>query len=143
MKFLSKEYQAVELLRPWKLISLLIGMSWLLYGAVNYHIADWDVGVSILMGVLTYLTAPWCVTTIFHCLRNRTGHWVLWIIFSLFVSWIVVDASYVIYHRLVGNQIYRAENFYASSALYFLTGMVWMYQGSLSDFFKNLQQFKN
>lgn len=50
-----------ELRRPWKLASLAIGMLWLMYGAVSYGISDWDVGISLIMGGLTYLCAPWSV----------------------------------------------------------------------------------
>ena len=46
-----------ELARPWKALSFAIGMAWLLYGALTYGIADWDVGISIAMGGLTYLLA--------------------------------------------------------------------------------------
>jgi len=42
-----------EMARPWKLFSFIVGMAWLLYGALNYGIADWDVGISILMGGFT------------------------------------------------------------------------------------------
>ena len=37
-----------ELLRPWKLLSFTIGMAWLIYGALNYGISDWDVGIGIV-----------------------------------------------------------------------------------------------
>ena len=43
----------LELNRLWKLVSFAVAMSLLLYGAVNYEIADWDVGITLLMGVLT------------------------------------------------------------------------------------------
>jgi hypothetical protein len=41
-----------ELVRPWKLLSFGVGMIWLLYGARNYGISDWDVGISLIMGGL-------------------------------------------------------------------------------------------
>ncbi|MEK7243419.1 MAG: hypothetical protein AAB112_04515, partial [Thermodesulfobacteriota bacterium] len=120
-----------ELVRPWKLLSFGVGMAWLLYGARNYGISDWDVGISLIMGGLTYLCAPWSVRVTLHCLRYRPRFWGLWIAAALFVAWIVVDGVYVLYHTAMGNPMFRLENFYASSALYFLAGAIWFYSGSL------------
>ena len=128
-----------ELARPWKVLSFAIGMAWLLYGALNYGIADWDVGISVLMGSFTYLLAPWSVRTILVALRYRARHWILRIGVALFVAWIVVDGIYVLYHTAMGNQMFRLENFYASSALYFLAGTIWLYRGSLRDLLSNIR----
>ena len=128
-----------ELGRPWKLLSLAIGMTWLIFGALNYGIADWDVGISLLIGGLTYLCGPWSVRVILLSLRHRPRYWVLWIMAALVVALFVVDWVYVLYHTLVGNQMFRLENFYVSSAVYFLAGSVWLYRGSLREFVANLR----
>ena len=109
-------------------------MAWLLFGALSYGISDWDVGISLLMGGLTYCCAPWSVGTILVAVRQRTRGWILRIAAALLVAWIVVDGAYVLYHTLMGNQMFRIENFYASSALYFLAGAIWLYRGSLREF---------
>lgn len=132
-----------ELARPWKLLSLAIGLAWLLYGALNYGISDWDVGISLLMGGLTYLCAPWSVRVILHCLRYRPGYYPLWIGGALAVAWFVIDGVYVLYHTIAGNQMLRAENFYASSALYFLAGTIWLYRGSLRDFIEGFRLLRS
>ena len=137
----DKRYVA-ELRRPWKLATLAIGMAWLLYGAVNYSISDWDIGISLLMGGLTYLCAPWSIRVILNSLRYRPKHWILWIGSALTVAWVVIDGVYYLYHTVVGNQMLRRENFYASSALYFLAGTIWMYQGSLRDFVADFRGLK-
>jgi hypothetical protein len=126
-----------ELIRPWKLVSFAIGMTWLLYGALNYGIADWDVGISLLMGGLTYLSAPWSVRTLLSACRHRPPYWVLKIGIAVLAAWIVVDGVYVLYHTALGNPMFRAENFYASSALYFLAGSIWLYRGSVREFVSN------
>jgi hypothetical protein len=136
--FPIQQYLA-ELVRPWKLLSFGVGMVWLLYGASNYGISDWDVGISLIMGGLTYLCAPWSVRVILHCLRYRPRFWGLWIAEALFAAWIVVDGVYVLYHTAMGNRMLRVENFYASSALYFLAGAIWLYSGSLRDFLSNVR----
>lgn len=116
----------------------MIGMTWLIFGAINYHIADWDVGISLIMGGLTYLCAPWSVKTLLDSIRNRPKYWPQWILASNFVAWLVVDGVYFIYHKLMGNIMFRSENFYASSALYFLAGTIWLYRGSMRDFFQEI-----
>ena len=118
-------------------MSFTIGMTWLLFGALNYGIADWDVGISLLMGGLTYLFAPWSVRTILSASRNRPPYWMLKIGIAVFVAWIVVDGAYVLYHTALGNQMFRVENFYTSSALYFLAGSIWLYRGSVREFLSN------
>jgi hypothetical protein len=123
-----------DLLRPWKLFTFAIGMGWLLLGAVTYDISDWDVGVSILMGGLTYLCAPWSIRVTIYSIRFRNKYWQLWIVCAFSIALFVIDGSYFLYHTIIGNQMLRIENFYASSALYFLAGTIWMYQGSLRDF---------
>lgn len=137
--FLPDRGYIAELARPWKLLSLAIGMGWLLFGALDYAISDWDVGISILMGGLTYVFAPWSVGTILTAIRRRPRGWILRIVTALFVAWIVVDGIYVLYHTLMGNEMFRIENFYASSALYLLAGSIWLYRGSLREFLTNVR----
>jgi hypothetical protein len=115
-------------------------MSWLFYGALNYGIGDWDVGVTILMGVLTYLMAPWSVYIILSAIRYRPRYWYLHIIAALIAGLFVVDWVYMLYHTIVGNQTYRAANFYASAPLYFIAGSVWLYRGSLKELITNIKK---
>ena len=128
-----------EMARPWKLSSFMIGMAWLLHGALNYGISDWDIGISILMGGFTYVCAPWSVSVILVCVRDRPRFWLLWIMAALLVALAVVDWLYVAYHTAMGNQMFRLENFYASSAFYFLAGAIWLYRGSFQEFVANLR----
>ena len=128
-----------ELARPWKLVTFAIGMSWLLYGALNYGISDWDVGISILMGGLTYVLAPWSIKTIFAGLRKPSWRGVPKVGISLGAAWFVIDGVYVIYHTAVGNEMLHLENFYASTALFFLAGSIWLYDGSMRDLLRDLR----
>ena len=128
-----------EMIRPWKLASFSVSLSWLLFGALNFGIADWDIGISLIMGGLTYLCAPWCVRVILISLRDRPRHWLRLVMLSLFVAWFVIDGVYFAYHSFAGHQMYRLENFYASSSLFFLAGSIWLYRGSIRDFVTNLQ----
>lgn len=131
-----------ELARPWKLLTFLLGMGWLVYGALTYDIADWDVGVSLLMGGLTYICAPWSVFVIGSALRYRPRFWWLHLLFAFVVAVLVVDTSYVVYHEIAGNVTYRDANFRASMALYFLAGTIWLYKGTLRSLFRGVVGMK-
>jgi hypothetical protein len=115
-----------ELRRPWKLVTLAAGFSWLLYGALFYNISDWDVGVSIIMAAIAYVAAPWCARAVIQ------RKWALWS-GVLIMCWFGVDGSYVLWHNLVGNQAYRAANFPASMSLFWLCGFIWLPRGSLRE----------
>jgi len=116
-----------------------MAMGLLLYGALNFDIADWDVGVTLVMGSLTYLMAPWSVHVILSALRYRPPLWYLQIIAALLVGLFVVDWVYMLYHAIVGNQTYRDANFYASAPLFFLAGTCWLYRGSLVELMANIR----
>lgn len=129
-----------ELIRPWKLISFAAAMAWLLYGAINFGIGDWDVGVTLLMGGLTYLMSPWSVSLIIKGVRERSSVCYLQILWALIMALFVVDWSYLLYHALLNNPIYREANIYASTPLYFMAGCFWLYRGSLNAFLANLKR---
>lgn len=132
--FLPDRNYLLELRRPWKLVTFGIGMLWLLYGAVCYDICDWDVGISIIMGGLTYIFAPWSAMTINSSLRFRPHAWPLRITVALIPAMFAVDWVYWLYHSAIGNRMMRWENFKVSMALYFICGILWCYRGSLRDF---------
>jgi hypothetical protein len=107
---------------------------------LNYGIGDWDIGISLLMGGLTYVSAPWSVRVILLSFKEQPKFWPLRIAGALIVALFVVDGVYFLYHTAAGNLMFRLENFYASSALYFLAGMIWFYRGSFSDLMKNVRR---
>lgn len=125
--------ELIELVRPWKLTVFFAGMAWLLWGAVTYRFPDWDVGISILMGVLAYLFAPWVVRLIATAVRYRRPGWVLSVVVALAVAWAVVDGSYVAYNTLLGHSMLRMENTLVSSALFFGLGLAVSYRGSARE----------
>ena len=127
-----------ELARPWKLASFAAGMAWLVYGALEYGIGDWDVGDSLVMGGLTYLTAPWCVRTLWAALKTRPPGWLPWSLAALATAWAVVDASYLLYNSAVHHPMDRSANFLASAPLYLLAGILWAYRGPLRGLWAGL-----
>jgi hypothetical protein len=128
----------VELARPWKLATFAIAMGLLLYGAVEFGIGDWDVGVTLVMGTLTYVTAPWVVRTLVRVVRERPAGWLMATAAALVVAWFVVDGVYLLYHSLAGNPIYREDNIYASTPIYFMAGFFWLFRGSVREMLANL-----
>lgn len=111
-----------EYLRPWKLTTLALGLALLVLGAFYYNQPDWDVGISFVMGLLAYFTAPWAIRTV------KAGRWKLFLP-VLLAYWFTVDGSYVLYNAWVGRPVWpelRAANFFASSLLYLLCGFIWL-----------------
>ena len=131
MRLIPDRRYLAELKRPWKVATLAAGLAYLFYGAMKFDFADWDVGVSLLMGTLTYVCAPWTVYVVMVCIRDRPRHWFRWLTCAFLLAWLVVDGSYIGYNTVVGHPVLRAENFVASSALYLLGGLIWSYRGSL------------
>jgi len=83
---------------PWKLATLGVGMSWLVWGALTLGIGDWDVDLSLLIGVFTYLLAPMAA----RILMRRQWRWLP---LSVLAWWWCVDSVYVAWHLSIGNPI--------------------------------------
>lgn len=115
-----------ELLRPWKLASFMVGTALMVIGVDYYNISDWDIGISLIMPGLTYLTAPWVMRVILQ------GHWRSWPE-ALFWTWFTVDGVYWWYHTTMGNEMLRLENLKTSLPLYLFMGGIWLYRGSLRE----------
>lgn len=122
-----------ELIRPWKLITFSIGFGLLIFGALYTKFSDWDIGVSIIMAVLTYITAPWSIRII---IARRWKYFPL----VIFYGWLSVDGSYCAWHSFMGNQMLRDGQWQCSLALWLLCGFIWMWEGSLSDLFKSARK---
>ena len=117
-----------EYLRPWKLIALALGLNALIYGAFLERSPDWDVGISVIMALATYLTAPWSMRVL---LERRWR----WMPLAAFWTWLSVDGVYWAYNRALPDiSDWREVNFPASLTLYGICGVLWLYRGSVADF---------
>jgi hypothetical protein len=113
-----------ELIRPWKLISLIGGIISLILGSYIVKLPDWDIGLSIMMALLAYTFSSWSLALLlssFYLNRNK----IISIIFFLFFCWLTVDGSYVIYNEIKGSMYFRLPNALASSLLYFICAGIW------------------
>ncbi|MCI0400102.1 MAG: hypothetical protein L0Z68_02205 [Gammaproteobacteria bacterium] len=118
-----------EYLRPWKLLTLAIGVTLLVVGSFYYQAPDWDVPISLIMAALAYLTAPSSMRVL---LERRWREWPT----MLFATWFTVDGSYWIYWDYkdpVALEMMREANFFASLSLYGMCGVLWLYRGSLQE----------
>lgn len=128
-----------ELRRPWKLATFAIAMALLLYGALHFHIGDWDVGVTLLMGTLTYVLAPSGALAVAVAVRERSARGLLDLLVAAALAWFVIDGVYMAWHLAMDNPIYRADNAMASTPIYCMAGLFWLYRGSLRELLANLR----
>ena len=142
MTWLPDRRYFAELARPWKLATFAIAMALLLYGALNFGIGDWDVGVTLIMGTLTYVTAPWVARALIRAVREHPPGWSFATLVALAIAWLVIDGVYMAWHLIAGNPIYREDNFRASTPIYFMAGLFWLYQGSLRELVANLRALR-
>ena len=116
-----------ELVRPWKLATLAVGIALLILGSFYYGAPDWDIPISFIMATSAYLTAPWSMRVL---LERK---WRLWPV-MFFFTWFTVDGCYAIYWHFKNPlvlELMRSVNFPASLSLYGMCGIVWLYRGSL------------
>jgi hypothetical protein len=109
-----------EYLRPWKLATLMLGIALLILGSFYYRAPDWDIPISVIMAIFTYISGPWSVRVL---LERR------WRLFPLmlFFIWFSVDGCYAIYWHFknpVALKLMREANFHASLFLYLICGFI-------------------
>jgi len=124
-----------EYLLPWKLATLAIGIALLIIGSFYYRIPDWDVPVSLIMAVLTYLTAPWSMRVVLE------RQWKM-LPGMLLATWFSVDGCYWLYWHYMDPatlEVMRSANFPASLALYGLCGGIWLYRGSVRQLAEDIR----
>ena len=129
---LIKEYK-----RPWKLLTLFIGISLLIIGSFYYQAPDWDIPISFIMAFFTYLTASWSM----HVVVERRWKWFP---LMLFYTWFSIDGCYWIYWHLKNPTVLalmRDANFFASLSLYGICGLVWYYEGTAKQFITDAKAF--
>jgi hypothetical protein len=131
LKVVLAEYR-----RPWKIATFLIGLGLLIVGSFVLPAPDWDIPISIVMASFTYLTAGWSMHVM---VERRWRDWPLMII----LTWWCVDGCYALYWSFVDSQaldFMRDVNWPASLSLYWMCGLVWYWNGPISDLLKLLRQ---
>lgn len=118
-----------EFRRPWKLATLGAGIAVLIAGAFVEEAPDWDVPISLIMAFFAYLLAPWCMRVLV------TRQFRLWPLMIL-ATWWGVDGCYALYwswRNPAALEAMRAANAPASLSLFWACGLLWYWQGSLTE----------
>jgi hypothetical protein len=103
----------------WKNVTFAFGLGWLLYGAVKYGYRDWDIPLSLLMALSTYLTADRLVLAIFARQWRKVP-------LLAIGAWWAVDGSYWAYWSLVDPSVMiRGGQWPVSLILYLACGIGW------------------
>jgi hypothetical protein len=126
---MSHLYPPREYLRPWKVVSLVLGLAVLVIGSVVTPAPDWDVPITFIMGLATYLAAPPTARVFFD------RRWPLLPVVAL-ATWLSVDGFYALYWHFRDPQVLslmRSANAPVSLALYLLCGVLCAYRGSLKE----------
>ncbi|WP_028102032.1 hypothetical protein [Pseudoduganella violaceinigra] len=132
-------YASAEYIRPWKLASLAAGIALLIAGSIYTPAPDWDIPISFIMALLTYLTAPCSLRVL---LERRWRQFPA----AAFTTWLSVDGCYAAYWYFkdpAALELMRSVNAPASLALYGICGVIWLYRGSLKDFVRELRRAIN
>lgn len=123
-----------EYLRPWKLVTFTVGIFLLIAGSFYWTTYDWDIGISLIMGTLAYATAPWALGAI------KSRRWKLFPA-ALTAYWFTVDGSYTAYNSWMGHPVngeMRRANFFASSLLYLVCGLLWLPRMSVREMIRHI-----
>ena len=132
---LSVKEHMSEYRRPWKLVTLAIGIGLLIIGSRIYSAPDWDIPVSIIMASFTYLTAGWSMHVI---IERRWRDWPV----MLLLTWWCIDGCYALYWGIVDPhalELMREANWPASLSLYLGCGLIWFWNGTIRDLFTTLR----
>ncbi|MBI2895330.1 MAG: hypothetical protein HYY06_17375 [Deltaproteobacteria bacterium] len=131
-----------NLLRPWKVVTFLLGTAFFVWGALYWDLATWDVGVSFLMSILCFLFAPWAVEFGLDSVRRRPRRWGLRLLAAAAVVYMIGSGSYEIYNtlRMGHHPITYWENLFFSVPVTVMAGLVWRWDGSIADFVRELRR---
>ena len=119
--FLAKDCPLVsrELVNPWRLAALAVGLGILIAGAHLTPSADWDYPICFIMGLWAYVFAPWTVRALVYLDWKRLP--LAWLF-----AWAGIDGVYSHYWWLRGFDAlseFRGPNIAYSAPLYFLFGL--------------------
>lgn len=107
------------MVKHWKPLTFFCGLSLLIWGALYEGCRDWDISVSILMALSTYLSADRFVEACFRL------NWKKVLIWSP-AAWWAVDGVYWLYWTLVDTTaMLRSEQWLTSLCLYLMCGFLW------------------
>ncbi len=132
---MKKIVSLADYCRPWKLFSLFCGIAILVVGSFVEQAMDWDIPISLLMAISTYIFAPITSRTLF--IAEFRKQWHYWII-AILGLWFSVDGVYWLYWSIKDPKVVafmRDVNFLPSLCLYLICGFLWLHDGRLRELF--------
>jgi hypothetical protein len=104
-----------------KYTTFLFGMAFLYIGAWLGIAPDWDIGVSTIMGVLTFYTAQRSVETFLGVNDDS-------FLRAALRTWLSVDGAYTVYWFFVDKSalMMRDIQWPVSLCMYLICGLIWM-----------------
>lgn len=110
-----------ELIMPWRLLSLGVGLAMLVLGSLFLPSDDWDKGICFAMGLPAYVLAPWVFRQVYY-FRWR------WLGVAAVAFWLSIDGTYSLYWYLRGFEHlaqFRPANFVYCTPVFWMSGFVW------------------
>ena len=138
--YLQPKNYFINLFRPWKVVTFLIALGFLIWGAYAYKIPTWDVPISIIMSVLCFLLSPYAVSLGVSAVTQRKSGWLVKLAISIMLIYFVGSGSYEIYNTLKLGQ--HPDTYWVnlsfSVPVAIVAGLVWRYPGSLADLYREV-----
>lgn len=133
-----------EYCRIWKIVFLSLGLSALIVGSFLAKMVDWDIGISVIMAMMTYFFSSISGTIFlsFYFKSLKKKYILLYLILAIFLWIISVDISYILYSQYMHHVYYRGTNFLASTALYFICALMLSYRGSFKGYIEVIKNTK-
>ena len=138
--FSRKQYFG-ELLRPWKIISFLLALSYYIWGAYYYRCPTWDVPDSLIMSILTYVFAPGTVKEIIYLISKKPRFWSIKFLFCLVIIYACASGSYELYnwwHLGYWPPPTYLPNLFYSIPVFVGAGIVWKHDASFKELMNGL-----
>lgn len=110
-----------ELRRPLRLASLAVGIALLIAGSIWLPSDDWDVPICFIMGIPSYVLAPWVFRQVYY-FRWR------WLVPAAVALWFTIDGSYSAYWWLRGFDallVFRPANYFYCIWIFWICGILW------------------
>ena len=110
-----------DYLRYWKLITLILGIAVLIIGSFAMPAIDWDIPISFIMGISTYIFAP--ITA-----RSLLKRYWKWLPLGIFGAWVSIDGIYWAYwawQNPAALDAMRSIQWQTSLCLYGICACVW------------------
>ena len=118
-----------DYLRLWKLFTLACGIGLLIIGSYAMPAPDWDIPISLIMGLATYIFAPITARSLFR------RYW-KWLPLGVFGAWFAIDGVYWAYwawQNPFALAMMRSGQWQTSTCLYGLCACLWYRDCSLKE----------